>query len=188
MKKYFAPLLAIMLCQVTQTSLAADSKTYYPKKGYDAIYDVATPQGTNQVRMASNGTGKTLTETSGAYKTTTVTDYNAKKSHSLIHAQKMVSIAAFDPTTAATDDDTMKKKGAKFLGEKSMSGRQCKGWAYTFTGGDSEVWADKDNILVKSVTNSKAGGRTSMTLKSIKDQAPPDSAFSIPADYKRIGG
>ncbi len=187
MMKKVAPLLAILLCQGIQLAQAAD-KISYPTKGYDAIYEVVNPQGTSQIRMASNGSGKTLTETSGAYKTTTVTDYNAKKSHSLIHAQKMVSISSFNPSTSASDEDSMKKKGAKFLGEKNMSGRQCKGWAFTFTGGDNEVWSDKDNILVKSVTNSKAGGKTTMTLKSIKDQAPADSAFAIPADYKRIGG
>ncbi|MBX9771333.1 MAG: hypothetical protein K2X29_08170 [Candidatus Obscuribacterales bacterium] len=186
MIKKVLPLAAVLLAH--GASVQAEEKFTYPKKGYDANYEVVNPQGTSNVRMASNGKGKTLTETSGAYKTTTVTDYNAKKSHSLIHAQKMVSIANFDPSTAASDDTTMKKKGAKFLGEKSISGRTCKGWSYTFTGGDSEIWSDKDNILVKSVTNSTAGGKTTMILKSIKDQAPPDSHFTIPADYKKIGG
>lgn len=178
---------AILLLAVGHGSVAIAADTY-PKKAYDATYDMVAPTGNTTVRMASDGRGKTLMEsTSGTYKTTTISDYNARKATSLLHAQKMLTVMPFNPDDAATDDESMKKKKAKFLGEKNIAGRNCKGWSYSFSGGDSEIWSDKSgDFLVKSTTNSN-GSKSSMTLKSIKEGAPSPTAFAIPADYKKIG-
>lgn len=165
-------------------AVAADT---YPKKAYDATYDMTGPTGASTIRMASDGKGKTLMESAvNNYKTTTISDYNAKQATSLLHAQKMMTVMPFDPNAAAYDAEAMKKKNAKFLGEKNIAGRNCKGWSYVVAGGDSEVWTDADGVLVKSITNS-SGTKTSMTLKTIKDGAPAASAFAIPADYKKLG-
>ncbi|MBY0547714.1 MAG: DUF4412 domain-containing protein [Candidatus Obscuribacterales bacterium] len=177
--------MLLLAVGVAPVAIAADK---YPKKAYDATYEMVGSTGSSTVRMGSDGKGKTLMESSsGTYKTTTISDYNAKKATSLLHAQKMMTVMPFDPDASATDEESMKKKNAKSLGVKMVAGRNCKGWSYAFKGGDSEVWSDvSGDFLVKSTTNS-SGTKTTMTLKSIKDGAPPAAAFAIPADYKKIG-
>lgn len=178
---------AMLLLAVGAGPVAFAANTY-PGKAYDATYDMVGSTGPSTVRMGSDGKGKTLMEsTSGTNKTTTISDYIAKKATSLLHTQKMMTVMPFDPDASATDDAAMKKKNAKSLGVKNIAGRNCKGWSYAFSGGDSEVWSDvSGDFLVKSTTNS-SGTKTTMTLKSIKESAPPAAAFAIPADYKKIG-
>lgn len=185
MRTKFVSAMLLLAVGVAPVAIAADT---YPKKAYDATYDMVGSTGPSTVRMASDGKGKTLMEsTSGTYKTTTISDYAAKKATSLLHAQKMMTVTPFDPDASATDEASMKKKNARFLGVKNIAGRNCKGWSYAFSGGDSETWSDvSGDFLVQSTTKS-SGTKTTMTLKSIKEGAPPAAAFTIPADYKKIG-
>lgn len=183
-KRYIGALTLLSALSVTAAFAAND----YPKQKYDATYTMTAPQGTSELRMASDGAGKFLTVTkSKGSAFTSIVDYLAMTSTTLIEQGKMAMQSKLPASAAYVgDESTIKKAGGKAIGAKVVAGHPCHGWEYTNPGGKTEVWIGDDvKFLVQSTTTSSAGGKTIMTLKSVGG-APLKTAFDIPPGYKMM--
>jgi len=169
------------LCAAAPAMAAAE----YPKEKYDATYTMKGPMGASEMRMASDGAGRLLTETkTPAGKMVSIADYKKMTATSLIEQTKMAMQVKLPAASAYTSPETMAKKpNSKSLGSKVIAGHPCKGWQYTADGANSEVWVGDDvKIMVQSTTTTPQG-KTVMTLKSFS-AAPAATAFNVPAGYK----
>ncbi len=175
-------LAVVFLTAMCAPSAMADD---YPTKAFDAKYDLTSPSGKSELRMASDGAGKFLTATSAAGASyVTLVDYKKKTSTTLIEQGKMAMQSALPPGgTFVSDENTVKKAGGKEIGTKVIKGHPCHGYKYTNPSGGSEVWIGDDvKIVVESITTSPQG-KTTMSLKSVAG-APPADAFKVPPGYK----
>lgn len=159
----------------------------YPKKAYDATYEMVNPQGKSEMRMASDGKGLTLTKTEmSGQKTRMIADFKKGETTTLLDTAKMAMKSKMTESTAQSyEDDWYKKKKAKSLGTKVVNGHPSHGWEYTQDGTTSQTWVGDDcKIMTQSTTESKYG-KTTMNLKKL-GPAPAATEFSaaIPAGYK----
>lgn len=181
--RYFAAAALFLAIGATPALAAMD----YPKQKYDATYTMTGPQGTSEMRMASDGAGKCLTVNkmkAGAF--TSIVDYNKETSTTLIEQSKMAMQSKLPASAAYVgDESSVKKAGGKSIGTKVVAGHPCHGWQYTNAGSSTEAWLGDDvKLLVQSTTKSPAGTIV-MTLKSVGG-APPANAFDIPPGYKMM--
>ncbi|MBK7749323.1 MAG: hypothetical protein IPP57_03340 [Candidatus Obscuribacter sp.] len=166
-------------------SLPALAEQTFPKV-YDATYETKNAQGTQNLRLTSDGKGKLRTESQGAgYKVVSIIDYPGKFSYSIIDANKMVMKS---PLKISYDGELTpakaKSKNAKDLGYKDIDGHHCKGWQYNESGMTIDSWVDeKAGIIVKSTTKG-ANVNNEMTLKTYSAKEAPATLFAIPGDYK----
>jgi hypothetical protein len=169
---------------VAAPAIAAD----YPKIAYDAKYTMKSPQGSSEMRMASDGAGKLLTATKMAgMSSTSIVDYTNMTSTTLIDANKMAMVNKLPATQKYMGDaDAIKKNGGKDLGTKTIAGHPCHGWEYTTDGAKSECWIGDDIKTMVQSTSTTKQGKTVMTLTSFKAGAPAASDFKIPAGYKMM--
>lgn len=164
----------------------------YPKQAYDATYEMTGPQGKSEMRMASDGKGKTLTKTNSAgQQMRMIADFKSGVCTTLMDTAKMATTAKMTEANSQASDENWykKKKGVKQLGAKVVAGHPCHGYEYTESGTTSQTWVGDDcKIMVQSVTDTPKFGKTTMTLKKIAG-APAATEFnaSIPAGYKNIG-
>ena len=147
-------------------SLPALAQQTFPKV-YDATYETKNAQGTQNLRLTSDGKGKLRTESQGA------------------DANKMVMKS---PLKISYDGELTpakaKSKNAKDLGYKDIDGHHCKGWQYNESGMTIDSWVDeKAGIIVKSTTKG-ANVNNEMTLKTYSAKEAPATLFAIPGDYK----
>lgn len=163
----------------------------YPKQAYDATYEMVSPQGKTEMRMASDGKGKTLTKTNSmGQQVRMVADFKAGTCTTLMDTAKMAITAKMTEANAQGYDENWykKKKGVKQLGAKVIAGHPCHGYEYSESGTTSQTWVGDDvKIMVQSVTDTPKVGKTTMTLKKIAG-APAATEFnaSIPAGYKTM--
>lgn len=159
----------------------------YPKEKYDATYTMSGPAGASEMRMASDGAGRVMTETkTAAGKFVSIADYKNMTSTSIIEQSKMAMQSKLPATSAYVSTDTMAKKPTtKPLGNKVIGGHPCKGYAYSDKAGSTEVWVGDDVKIMVQSTTSTPQGKTVMTLKSFKS-APPATAFNVPPGYKMM--
>lgn len=183
--KLLVATLATAAASGNLTALAVD----YPTKAFDLTYAMTTPTGSSQMRMASDGKGKVLTQQTVAnMKVTSVADYQGKVMYSIMDAQKMVYKMKMPAQQGnIMTDEAAKKLQAKSLGNKVIDGHPCKGWLYSSTNNTStETWLATDlEAAVKSITKTPQG-TTTMTLKSVSMKTPDASVFAIPAGYKVV--
>ncbi|MCW5821637.1 MAG: DUF2092 domain-containing protein [Cyanobacteria bacterium TGS_CYA1] len=186
MKTRFTLALATML--VAPYTMATAAMAFdYPKKAYDATYEMVNPQGKSEMRMASDGNGMTLTKTEmSGQKTRMITDFKKGEVTTLLDTAKMAMKAKMTEATAQSyEDDWYKKKKAKSLGTKVVNGHPSHGWEYSQDGTTSQTWIGDDcKLMTQSTTDSKYG-KTTMNLKKI-GPAPAATEFSaaVPAGYK----
>lgn len=184
-----AKLLVATIAAAAASGNLATLAVDYPTKAFDLTYAMTTPTGSSQMRMASDGKGKVLTQQTVANtKVTSVADYPAKIMYSIMDAQKMVyKMKMPEQSGSIMTDEAAKKLQAKSLGNKVIDGHPCKGWLYSSTGNVStETWLATDlEAAVKSVTKTPQG-TTTMTLKSVSMKTPDASLFAIPAGYKVV--
>ncbi len=177
--------LALLAAAISAPSaMAAD----YPTQTYDARYDMTNAQGKSELRMASDGAGKFLTQTTvNGAKFTTLMDYKANTSTTLIEQSKMAMKGKLNTSSNVnSDEDSIKKAGGKLIGTKVISGHPCHGYSYSKDGAHTEVWVGDDvKIMVQTATTTPQG-KVSMVLKSLAG-APPADAFKVPAGYKVMG-
>ncbi len=162
-------------------AMAAD----YPTQAYDARYDMTDVRGKSELRMASDGAGKFLSQsTVNGGKYTTLIDYKSNSSTTLIEQSKMaVQGKLTSGINYNSDENSVKKAGGKLIGTKVISGHPCHGYTYTKDGANTEVWVGDDvKIMVQSTTTTPQG-KVSMVLKSLAG-SPPVDAFKVPAGYK----
>lgn len=165
--------------------LPAVAKQTFPKV-YDATYGSKNAQGTQTLRLTSDGKGKLRSETQGSgYKMVNIIDYPGKVSYSIIDANRMVMKTPIKQDyEGEMTPEKAKAKNAKDLGYKDIDGHHCKGWQYTENKITSETWVDeKAGIMVKSKTTG-ANVDNEMTLKTYSAKEPPATLFAIPGDYK----
>jgi hypothetical protein len=175
---------ATLIASGSLTTPAADWTT----KTFDITYFMTTPTGSSQMRMASDGRGKVLTQTEVSnIKVTSVADYPAKVAYSIMDAQKMVyKMRLPEQQNNVSTDEGAKKLGAKSLGMKVIDGHPCRGWLYCVKDSTTETWVAIDlEAAMKSVTKTPQGS-TTMVLKSLSEKIPDPKLFAIPADYKVI--
>ncbi len=184
-----AKLLVATLVTAAASSGLAALAVDYPTKAFDLTYAMTTPTGASQMRMASDGKGKVLTQQTVAnMKITSVADYPGKVMYSIMDAQKMVYKMKMPAQQGnIMTDEAAKKLQAKSLGNKVIDGHPCKGWLYSSTNNTStETWLATDlEAAVKSITKTPQG-TTTMTLKSVSMKTPDASVFAIPAGYKVV--
>lgn len=184
-----ATLLVATLVTAAASSGLAALAVDYPTKAFDLTYAMTTPTGASQMRMASDGKGKVLTQQTVAnMKITSVADYPGKVMYSIMDAQKMVYKMKMPAQQGnIMTDEAAKKLQAKSLGNKVIDGHPCKGWLYSSTNNTStETWLATDlEAAVKSITKTPQG-TTTMTLKSVSMKTPDASVFAIPAGYKVV--
>lgn len=184
-----AKLLAATLVTAAASSGLAALAVDYPTKAFDLTYAMTTPTGASQMRMASDGKGKVLTQQTVAnMKITSVADYPGKVMYSIMDAQKMVYKMKMPAQQGnIMTDEAAKKLQAKSLGNKVIDGHPCKGWHYSSTNNTStETWLATDlEAAVKSITKTPQG-TTTMTLKSVSMKTPDASVFAIPTGYKVV--
>ncbi|MFN8657633.1 MAG: DUF4412 domain-containing protein [Candidatus Obscuribacterales bacterium] len=184
-----AKLLAATLVTAAASSGLAALAVDYPTKAFDLTYAMTTPTGASQMRMASDGKGKVLTQQTVAnMKITSVADYPGKVMYSIMDAQKMVYKMKMPAQQGnIMTDEAAKKLQAKSLGNKVIDGHPCKGWLYSSTNNTStETWLATDlEAAVKSITKTPQG-TTTMTLKSVSMKTPDASVFAIPTGYKVV--
>lgn len=184
----FGSLFAVLFSATA--ALAVD----YPKKVFDATYEVTGPSGAATMRMMSDGKGKMRTETTtNGSKFVTIADYPNLASLTLVEAQKMAMKGKLSADSYQGNDSAdMKKKGAKDLGSKVVAGHPSHGYEYTAAGGKypTEVWIANDiDWFVQSVSKLPTGGAQTTTLKSFSTAAQSPTLFSMtpPAGYKVTG-
>jgi hypothetical protein len=183
MKKKSVMIFASMLIG-TPYAMAAE----FPTQVYDATYQTSSAQGKTATRMASDGKGHFLTQTSaGGQKYTTIIDYINGTSTSLIPQGKMAMKTKLPPNGGfVADESSAKKLGGKLIGSKVVNGHPCHGYEYNSEGAKTQTWIGDDcKIMVQSTTDT-ANGKTTMTLVSIGG-APSAEAFKVPSDYKVMG-
>jgi hypothetical protein len=184
-----AKLLVATLVTAAASSGLAALAVDYPTKAFDLTYAMTTPTGASQMRMASDGKGKVLTQQTVAnMKITSVADYPGKVMYSIMDAQKTVYKMRMPAQQGnIMTDEAAKKLQAKSLGNKVIDGHPCKGWLYSSTNNTStETWLATDlEAAVKSITKTPQG-TTTMTLKSVSMKTPDASVFAIPAGYKVV--
>jgi len=178
-------LAAMLLAPYTMATAALAFD--YPKKAYDATYEMTTPQGKSEMRMASDGKGMTLTKTETAgQKTRMISDFKKGEVTTLLDTAKMAMKGKMTEANAQSyEDDWYKKKKAKSLGTKVVNGHPSHGWEYTQDGVTSQTWVGDDcKLMTQSTTDSKYG-KTTMNLKKL-GPAPAATEFSaaVPAGYK----
>jgi len=181
-----ASVLATLVC--CSAALAID----YPKKVFDATYEITSPSGPSTMRMTSDGKGRMRTEThSGGSKFVTIADYPNLASITLLEAQKMAmkgKLSADSYQGSETAD--MKKKGAKDLGSKVVAGHPCHGYEYSTAGKFlTQIWIGNDIDWFVQSTATLPTGKSVTTLKSYTTKAPDPTLFSMtpPAGYKVSG-
>lgn len=181
----------LLVATVVATAASGNLATMavdYPTKAFDLTYSMTTPTGSSQMRMASDGKGKVLTQqTVASMKVTSVADYPAKIMYSIMDAQKMVyKMKMPDQQGNIMTDEAAKKLQAKSLGTKVIDGHPCKGWLYSQNNTSTETWLATDlEAAVKSITKTPQG-TTTMTLKSASTKTPDPSLFAIPSGYKVV--
>lgn len=164
----------------------------YPTEAFDAKYSISSGYSgknmTSEMRMASDGKGHMLTETSAAgQKFGTIVDYLQKTSISLIPQGKMAMKSKLPPDGGfVADAESVKQMNGKSLGQKTINGHPCHGFEYESKSGKTETWIGDDcKIVVQSITTSSAG-KSIMNLQSIAGK-PSDDAFKVPTGYKIMG-
>jgi hypothetical protein len=173
--------LGLIAVSVAPAAVAAN----YPTQKYDAQYELTTPQGKTTMRMASDGAGHFMTQsTTNGFKSTSLLDYLAGTSTTLIEQGKMAMKTKLPANGGmAADEGSVKSAGGKSIGAKVVNGHPCHGYEYSAAGAKTQTWIGDDcHITVQSTTDSTAG-KTVMNLKSIAG-APPADTFKVPAGYK----
>ncbi len=179
--------VAASLCCVA--AVAAD----YPKKIFDATYDVVNPSsGKATLRMISDGKGHMRTETTMPNsKFITIADYPKLESMTILEAQKMVMKSKLSADSyQGSEPEEMKKKNAKDLGSKVVVGHPCHGYEYTTKQGafnsSTETWIGNDIGCFVQSTTSTPQGKSVTTLKTFSAKAPDVTLFSMtpPEGYK----
>jgi hypothetical protein len=171
---------------ITQLALAEDSSS----KAFDALYERDTPLGQSKYRMICDGKGHARIDSTlpdSKTQTTTIIDYNKKKSILLVVDQKTAWITdiAGGAQSGPMTDEKAKKLGAKSLGERVIHGHKCHGYAWVQKGSQCQTWTGDDTgCLVASVTNTAGHGKDSMRLLKYTAGAPPADTFEIPPGYK----
>jgi hypothetical protein len=167
----------------------------YPKKVFDATYEVVNPASKAVMRMASDGKGHMRTETnSAASKVVTISDYPNAASLTLMEAQKMAIKGKLNADSyQGAEPADMKKKNARDLGSKVVAGHPCHGWEYTTTSGKTvfvtQIWTGDDTGWLVQSTSKLPTGDTVQTLKSWSAAPPSPTLFSmnVPDGYKVMG-
>jgi len=180
MSKKSLAMLAGLFC-LTPAAMAAN----YPTESFDATYQVTTGATKTQMRMASDGKGHMMTETTAAgQKYGSILDYINNTSTSLIPQGKMAMKTKLPKGGGYVgDESSVKQLGGKSLGTKVVNGHPCHGFEYTTAGAKTETWIGDDcKCVVQSTTNSTAG-KSVMELKSVAGK-PSDDLFKVPAGYK----
>ena len=160
----------------------------YPVQVYDATYVVSNAAGKTDMRMASDGKGHFLTQTTtGGQQYGTIVDYLNNTTISLIPQGKMAMKSKLSPNGGyVADEASVKQIGGKSLGSKTINGHPCHGFEYTTGDAKTQTWIGDDcKILVQSITNS-SGGKSVTDLKTIAGR-PSDDLFKVPAGYRMMG-
>lgn len=184
--KRFSPWLTAAFCVALSGMTGANAANNWPKKPFDASYQVSSPSGQSTLRMATDGKGHLRSESSAAnYNVVTLMDYTNSTQTSLIEMNKMAMQSKIPPEGAyIVDEESAKKANGKSLGSKVVGGHPCHGWSISSPGGTSEVWvADDIGCMVLSTSNGPAG-KMKTELKKFSNTAPDASAFKVPAGYK----
>ncbi|CAN5226790.1 hypothetical protein BH10CYA1_BH10CYA1_07680 [soil metagenome] len=164
----------------------------YPKKVFDATYEITSPSGPSTMRMTSDGKGHMRTETkSGGSKFVTIADYPGLVSITLLEAQKMaIKTKLSQDSYQGSETADMKKKGAKDLGSKVVAGHPCHGYEYNSAGKFlTQIWLGNDIDWFVQSSATLPTGKSVTTLKSFTTKAPDSALFSMtpPAGYKVSG-
>lgn len=178
--------LATLMC--CTAALAVD----YPKKVFDATYEITSPSGKTTMRMTSDGKGHMRTETqSSGFKSVTIADYPGLASITLLEAQKMAIKGKLSQDSyQGSETADMKKKGAKDLGSKVVAGHPCHGYEYSSASKIlTQIWIGNDIDWFVESTATMPTGKSITTLKSFTTKAPDPALFSMtpPAGYKVSG-
>jgi hypothetical protein len=159
----------------------------YPTQAFDATYQVINATGKTDMRMASDGKGHFLAETTAAgQKYGTIIDYLNQTSNFLISQGKMAMKSKLPPNAGyVADESSVKQMNGKLIGSKTINGHPCHGYEYITSGAKTQTWVGDDcKIVVESTTNSSAG-KSVMDLKSIAGN-PSAGLFKVPAGYKLL--
>jgi hypothetical protein len=186
--KVLPPAVLIASLFFMQSAFAEDLP--YPKKAYDATYEIKASTGDSTMRMGSNGKGLMFVQSMGKSKTmdtTSITDYPNKVVITVIPASKMIMRTPMTTTQPViTDVQSAQKQGAKSLGAKTVDGHPCHGFESSTKGIISQVWIGDD---IQHMVHSDTTGpnfKSSMSLKTWSDKAPSADAFKTPAGYKEM--
>ena len=185
MKRHLWLAMGLMAIAAAPNAVAANSN--YPTQKFDAKYEVTSPQGKSNLRMASDGSGHFLTESSAnGFKSTSLLNYLEGTSTTLIEQGKMAMKTKLPPSGGmVADEGSVKSAGGKSIGVKVVNGHPCHGYEYSASGVKTQVWIGDDcHITVQSTTDSSAGKQV-MNLKSVAG-APPADVFKVPAGYKMM--
>jgi hypothetical protein len=176
--------LAAAIC-IAPYAMAAN----YPVEAFDATYVITRDgAGKTDMRMASDGKGHFLTQTTAAgQQYGTIVDYPNHTSISLIPQGKMAMKSKLPANGGyVADEASVKQIGGKSLGAKTINGHPCHGFEYTTGGAKTQTWIGDDcKIVVQSITNSSAG-KSVMDLKAIAGR-PSEDLFKVPAGYNMMG-
>jgi len=158
---------------------------HWPKKPYDASYEVVSNAGRSSLRMVTDGQGRTRNEmTTTAGKMTSIIDAPAKVMYSIMESQRMVTKMPYTETNSVSDEQSAKAANAKALGTKVIDSHPCHGWQTMNKDATTETWTGDDiGCVVLSTTK---GPSYSSTMRLLKYSAakPSPSDFVVPSGYK----
>jgi YD repeat-containing protein len=179
------------LCLATAVGIgAAAHAADYPTMTFDATYDLSgSSTGKGTMRMVCDGKGHMLTETvTGGRKTTTISDYPAKMTTTLMEQGHMsIKTPMQDMTTKPSyDQDFSKRKDQKPLGAKVMDGHPCHGYESKDGTTTTDSWIGDDIKYLVHSESKYPQGSTVMALKTFSAAAPPPNTFAVPPGYKEM--
>jgi outer membrane lipoprotein-sorting protein len=165
----------------------------YPRKTFDATYEVAGSTGNSTMRMSSDGKGKMRVENiTPAAKVVTISDYPSLAAITILEAQKMAMKSKLTAESyQGSETEDMKKRGAKDLGSKEVAGHPCHGWEYTTPAAKSstQTWIGNDIGWMVQSASQFPSGKSVVTLKTFSNKAPDAALFNMtpPAGFKVTG-
>jgi len=161
----------------------------WPKKAYDATYEITARSGQTTHRLISDGQGHVRSEStdaSGKVRAIMISDYPNRTALSLMPAQRICMKIPLRPASMqAVDEAALRQRHAQPLGVKIIDGHPCHGFRYSNDGFTTDTWVGDDiGTMVESSTSGGQIGQSTMRLKSFSSVTPNSSLFSVPSDYK----
>lgn len=169
----------------------------YPTKQQDLTYKVSmTGPGIGKYRIITDGRGHVREEvTFFGVTTVNILDYVSAKRIRISEIDRTARVSNFPQKpqgmqgTDIIDDESARKAGAKFIGDKTIGGHFCHGYQTQIFDTISKIWVDnKTHQMIcredKQASNHNIG--SIMLLENSSNNIPNPDVFKIPFGYKEI--
>lgn len=173
-------LMLALACSAT-AALAQD----YPTGTFDTTMDITSPEGSHNMRMASDGKGRIRVEIDSPQgNIINIADYPGQTAYMVITAQEMAMKVPLDAKKMhiVPDEGMVKRQNPTAIGTKVIDGHPCHGYQYTADGTVTEAWIGDDIHYPVETTSKGPSGVTKMHLRNYSAATPAAQLFQVPAD------